>query len=376
VNSRLLLVAPSARAGGSERAITGLARGLPKAGFDPHVVLLEDGPLAGWLRDAGCRVSVLPAGRFRQAARTLSTVRRLRRLIAEDEAVAVISNSPKGHIYGGLAALGAVPAVWWQHGIYVRSPIDLVAAAVPAAAIACVSDTALGAQRLGGRAAMVKIGPGLPIATIAARAGDGLHVRTRLGWEENAVVGIVGRLQPWKGQEVFLEAAASVASAHPRARFMVLGGAITGGEGDYPDRLKALAGSLGLADVTYFAGHQDDAYEWMDALDVVVHASDCEPFGLVVVEAMALGKPVVATDCGGPCEIVEPGRSGLLVPPRQPDALAEVVIGLLADEPFAAGLGRAAAERATLFSEERTAGEFAALVRRVTGVADAAPARP
>jgi glycosyltransferase involved in cell wall biosynthesis len=131
-----------------------------------------------------------------------------------------------------------------------------------------------------------------------------------------------------------------------------------------------LAAELGIADRVHFAGHQSDVHPWYDALDVVVHASFGEPFGLVLVEAMALGKPVVATAAGGPLEIIEDGISGVLIPPGDPDRLAATIDRILGDRSLAAALGRAAAERAQAFSEQGMAQRFAALLRNLISEED------
>jgi glycosyltransferase involved in cell wall biosynthesis len=179
----------------------------------------------------------------------------------------------------------------------------------------------------------------------------------------------VGRLEPWKGQEVFLQAAARIAERCPDARFAVVGSAITDKLRAYPDQLERLAATLGLADRVHFAGHVDDTAPWFDALDVCVHATHGEPFGLVVVEAMAVATPVVATALGGPTEIVEHGTSGLLVPPGEPEPLADAVASILADERLAARLADGGAQRASRFSDDRMAAGFAAVLDGVLGEA-------
>src|SRR5205807_1154971 len=116
----------------------------------------------------------------------------------------------RGHLYGGLAALAARrPAVWWQHGVPTRAPLDLAAGAVPAAAIACVGTDGLEAQRrFSPRSVIVQIRPGVPIDRVAMRRGAGGEIRRRLGWDEHAIIGMVSRLAPVKGQDFFLRAAA------------------------------------------------------------------------------------------------------------------------------------------------------------------------
>src|SRR5437764_15378541 len=110
---------------------------------------------------------------------------------------------------------------------------------------------------------------------------------------------MVARLERWKEQALVLHAARHVAAMREDVRFVLVGGAILGTEGPYPEKLRLLARNLGLAERVHFAGHQADVYPWFDALDVVVHTTRAEPFGLVVAEAMALAKPIVALRSGG-----------------------------------------------------------------------------
>ncbi len=364
---RALLVSPSAVPGGAERAFAGLVRYLPEHGIDAVPVLLQDGPLAGVLAELGNPAMLLPEHRFRRVDRTAATVVALARTARAAGADVILSNMSKGHVAGGLAArLARVPAVWWQHGIPERSRIERAAAAVGAAAIACVGDDALAAQRrLAPRTRLEKISPGIPVDSVRATAGQGAAVRASLGWEDAVVVGILGRLEQWKGQETFLRAAAVLARTDPRLRFAVVGGAVLGWEGDYPESLERLAAELGIADRTVFAGHQDDPWAWLDAFDVAVHASSAEPFGLTIVEAMALGKPVVAMAGGGPLETIEDGVTGLLVPAGDDAAMAAAVGRLVGSPELAASIGATAAARAGRFDERLTATAFADLLREV-----------
>ena len=362
----VLLVSPTAVPGGAERALTSLARQFPTIGFEPHAVLLREGPLEGWLGEVGCPVTVIPTGRTRHVARTTQAVARLRSVALREHAQVVISNQSKGHFFGGLAALGSrVPAVWWQQGIPSRSFIERSARLVPSAAVVCSSDAAMSAQaELTPHRRIVKIHLGVPVRAVSGRVGSGAPIRKARDWA-TPVIGIVGRLQPWKGQKVFLHAAAIVARERPDVRFAVVGGALLGWEGSYPDDLRNLALTLGIADKVHFAGHQDDVIPWFDALDIVVHASFGEPFGLVLVEAMTLGKPLVAAADGGPLEIVEDGVSGLLVPPGDHERLAESLLRLLREPSLARALSVQARARAEEFSEERMAEDFAELVRDI-----------
>ena len=366
--TKVLVVSGSARPGGAERVMLSLVHGLRDRGYEPSVALLEDGRLAEWLAASDVPTTVMNVGRARQVHRAAAAAARLVRLVGRTRPAAVISNMSKAHVYAGTAAAARrVPAIWWQHSIPHRTRFDVAAAVVPAAAVVVVSEAAAQAQRkLTPRRRVVTINPGVPLAAIGAAVGTGARVRRELGWDDKRIVGLVARLEPWKGHETFLRAAALVAQTHPEARFVLVGGALMGREGDYPQRLETLAAELGLEDRVHFAGHQPDPWTWMDALDVFVHASHGEPFGTVIAEALALGKAVIAGADAGPLEVVEDERSGLLVEPRRPELLAAAIRRLLDDDDLRARLERGALERAPTFSDERMAVRFDELIRDVS----------
>jgi glycosyltransferase involved in cell wall biosynthesis len=159
-------------------------------------------------------------------------------------------------------------------------------------------------------------------------------------------IGLFGQIVPWKGQHVFLEAAAEVVRRVPGVRFYVVGTLADPGQQPYLDRLTAVAGGAPLEASVTFAGFQAAVDRWLAAMDVVVHASiEPEAFGLVIAEAMALGKAVVATDVGGPAEIIDDGVTGRLVPPGDATALAAAVTELIQHPDPAMGRRAAAVVR-------------------------------
>jgi glycosyltransferase involved in cell wall biosynthesis len=177
------------------------------------------------------------------------------------------------------------------------------------------------------------------------------------------VVGIIGRLQLQKGQDLFLQAARLLARTRADVQFLVVGGAVLGWEGDYPATLHRFAADTPeLAGRVHFVDHQTDIYPWYDALDVVVNASRGDGFGLVLVEGMALGRPLVATAEGGTLAIVEHGRSGLLVPPESAAAMAEAIARILDDTVLASRLSEGGRERANAFSAEAMTRHWAELL--------------
>jgi len=179
-------------------------------------------------------------------------------------------------------------------------------------------------------------------------------------------VGMVGRIAPWKGQHVFVEAFARAFPAGPE-RAVVVGAPLFGaGEERYLEDVRDLGERLGLDGRLELTGFRDDVGAELAGLDVLVHASTLpEPFGQVVAEGMAAGLPVVAAAAGGPAELVESGVNGLLYPPGDVEALAGALRTLAADPALRARLGAAARERTRELSPERAAASVLAVYRQV-----------
>jgi glycosyltransferase involved in cell wall biosynthesis len=165
---------------------------------------------------------------------------------------------------------------------------------------------------------------------------------------------MVGRLVEWKGPDRFIAAAARAGKEMPQARFMLVGDAIFG-EKDYVDELKTMASRLDLDERMIFTGFREDVLEIMAGLDVLVHASLLpDPLPTVLIEAMALGLPVVGADGGGVREIVEDGVTGLVVPPGDVEAMSQAMVEILSHPNEARDMGAAGRERASrLFDIDR-----------------------
>ncbi len=151
------------------------------------------------------------------------------------------------------------------------------------------------------------------------------------------VAGIVGNLLVWKGQEYFIRAASEVRKVIPSAMFLVVG------DGECRYDLERTSEKLGIRDKIIFTGRRFDIPKLMAAMNVVVHSSITpEPFARVIIEAMAMGKPVVAMNEGGVPEIIEDGVNGIMVPPKDASLMARKIIELLSDRNKARKIGHVA----------------------------------
>jgi glycosyltransferase involved in cell wall biosynthesis len=176
------------------------------------------------------------------------------------------------------------------------------------------------------------------------------------------VIGSIGRFVPYKGYAYLVEAARLVREVRPEIHWLLLG------DGELRGELMRRCRAMGLDQQVHFAGWRDDVPDVLTLFDVFILPSLGEHFGRVLIEAMAMAKAVVATDAGGVPEIVIHGETGLLVPPADPQAIAEAVLALLQDPTRAARLGAAGRRRAeSEFSLARHAQAVEALYQEILG---------
>jgi glycosyltransferase involved in cell wall biosynthesis len=211
--------------------------------------------------------------------------------------------------------------------------------------------------------ALVVIPPGIDLSRLTPEIAPE-QSRGDLGLPEGkAAVGIVGRLSPVKGHGFFLEAARIVLRERPGTIFVIVGQ-----EAQIKTaQLRAQAEGLGLADQLHFAGYVPDLPPWIDALDVAVIASTgSEVICRVALEHMAMAKPVVGTRVNAIPEVVVHGSTGLLVPPKDPQAMAQAILALLRDPQKARAFGMAGRKRVEQqFTLDHLAGRTETLYRQL-----------
>ena len=188
------------------------------------------------------------------------------------------------------------------------------------------------------------------------------EVRRELGIPDHGVMALmVGNVRQWKGQHVVLAALELMPATARDGLYVAFAGALTVDDRPYMNELEATVERAGLADHVRFLGSRDDVPDLLNAADIALHASvRPEPFGLVVVEAMALGKTVVAANSGGPAEVVDQS-SGITFDSTKPAELADVLTELVGDPIRRGELSKGGLQRAEQFTVRR----YAAGVRRV-----------
>lgn len=345
---RVLYLDHIAKLSGGEIALVRALSKIDKTRIDPMLLLGEEGPLTTLATDAGCPTQVLPlspkignlrkealgVGALKNPKLASQTIRYARQVaqIAKAQGFHIIhANSLKSGFYGMIASyFSGIPLVW-----HIRDSIDKeylptvavhavrsLARQVPKCVVANSFYTlrTLELDARGPRKSKV----------LARVVYDGLvmdnypAVPTKGRGDVFRIVH-VGRIQPWKGQHVLLEAAMRLKASGRKFQVAFAGSPIFG-EDDYADRLTSLTKSYGLEGEVEFLGFVEDIPALLRSADLLAHTSVLpEPFGQVITEAMAARTLVIASAEGGPLEIIDDGETGLLVKPARSDLLAEKI---------------------------------------------------
>lgn len=372
---KILYVSAAAERGGLEVVLLNTLKCLDRSRFTPQVLFLEDGPFVQEVEETGTEVHLIKSGQVRNVLKGARAITRAVTLIKREGIHLVHSHNAKAHVYGGLAAaIAGIPCLYHLHGVPRPSlsrdgVVSLLSVVVPAQRLLACSQYVADAFKHVWRSAreVLVIHNGVLIEPVATPHGAPT-IREEFGISDSApLVTMACRLQRWKGVHVFLDAAARVVSAYPEVRFMVVGGTLFGLEKGYATHLRDQADRLGLAGSVVFTGYRSDVYRFLAAADLVVHSSIApDSFPTVIVEAMTLGKPVVASDLGGSRESLEDSVTGLLVSPNQPELLAQAILMLLADPERRSKMGTVGAARARAhFHAERMVQQLETVYERV-----------
>jgi glycosyltransferase involved in cell wall biosynthesis len=336
--------------GGAEEQLQIILEGAHDSGHEVELLFFEAGPWQRELAAAGFHVEVIPAGRLRHVHRYIATVARLAQSFRERQPDLIVNWSAKTQLYGSPAAVLAGMrdrVMWWNQMIPPPdSWLDRSATLLPAIAVGCNAKAAAEAQeRLFPRRRTLVWYAGTRVPSDTATAAP-------LTLPEGVpVVGMVGRLQPWKGQDRLLRAQALLHERGHDFHTVIVGGDAYGLSPEYAASLPPLISSLGLEGAVTMTGQVPDAGPYLEQMDILVNASDPEPFGNVLVEGMARGVAAVGVNSGGPGEYLDDRHTGMLARSGEPDAIADALEPLLVSPSLRSSVAQAGHE---LFMREFT----------------------
>lgn len=364
---KIAFVNPSGQIGGAERALLLLLGQLDRELFAPTVICLGDGPLLRALERFNVPAMVVSLGRGARLSRSTFSSReclsgvaqfgqtgfRLLRALQRINPDLIHTNGIKAHLLGGVAGrLMRRPVVWHMRDLVsearLRRLFDAAANVLPHRIIGV--STPVTGQFSGSRA-----------VTRAHTVHDAVDpanyrprrlpeaVRASLGLRPDAfVIAMVAHFARWKGHLVFLEALARVAEQDANVQGLVIGGSVYSNatEQEYESEVKAFCRNRKLEKNVVFTGYQEHVPDFLNAADILAHLPiRPEPFGLSVIEAMLLRKPVVAAKAGGILETVQDGATGFLVAPDNPSAAATALLRLIGDPTLRQSMGESGHQR-------------------------------
>ncbi len=373
--------------GGSHKAMAETLLALPKHGFEPLACFNEENRFADLLRTGGVPVHVVAAARRQEreglsgglAARRLAVhARKIARRVGWLRAWGVdllhLNNHPalgSGDWIPAALLLG-IPVVSSARGLHPDHSAANRFFVRRVRRILCDSDwaaaqfDAYGVPRERVETVYLGVDAAAHRASVSRSRND---VRAEFGFATDDIVAcMVGNVRHWKGHHAVIEAIALMPDAARRGFRMLFVGDVAPVDRGYREMLDARAAELGITANVAFAGVRTKPADFVAASDVAVHASVTpEPFGTVVIEAMALGKPVVVANAGGPAEIVTAG-SGLLHDPADPRQLAGLLGQLAVDPGLRQRLGTGALARVEFFALDRHVATTARIYRDVLGL--------
>jgi glycosyltransferase involved in cell wall biosynthesis len=351
-NRRVLFVLGAADIYGAERSLLPVVHRLDSS-WKPYFLVNASGPLYAFLKRQGFPVYRLPLElgnlrgvRVRRGVRLLQLLcllyfRRIRLVHVNQHFFAY-------YVWKACSLLGIPMVVHVRNMIERRQPPTFC----KYQAIICISQAV--------RDSLIHTG-GVPEAEIAGRlwiipdgrdlapfrAGNGSLVRAELGLSSSTpLIGMAARITPMKNQDTFLRIAALVKERLPAARFLLVGAAFSEKDEEYLQQLRELTSRLGLENDVTFAGYRHDMPDVLAAMDCFLHPSHRGAFVSVLIEAMASGVPIVASDVDGIPECLGRDGAGLLLPPDDVKRWADSAVNIITDKALAACMAAKARERA------------------------------
>jgi glycosyltransferase involved in cell wall biosynthesis len=352
---------------GAERSLLTLLEGLPD-GVSP-IVACPEGPFAGAASSLGVPVEPVagtnaslrlhPVRTPRAIAEMMASAWRVRGLARRSGADLVHGNSVRAGLIAALAKrLGGPPVVVAVHDhLPPRRIARLTLRMISRNAdmvFACSRYVAEPFQRQGANPPVRVVYNPIDLERFSPAVMDREQARSRLGFSDSTVLlGVVGQITPWKAQDDAVRIVADLKARHPEIRLLLVGSPKFASRRfdnqGFAHHVKELIRSLGVEEQVIWLGERGDIPEILRALDVVLVPSWEEPFGMAVIESMAMEVPVVATAVGGATEVVTPPQNGLLLPPRQPAAWAQAIGELVERPELRESIGKAARQRVAEF---------------------------
>jgi len=349
MKSNILYLHETSKFAGAEESLLNLAKFLDKGRFTPSFILPEEGLLKDKLEAIGVKVFVVPMPKIRRVVGVIPAARRILSIARENNISLLHTNSIRTHFYGlHVARKLKLPIIWHQRNLLTRELFDpdRLFSSLPDVIICNSCAVARRFLKKGTLPDKVRVVYNGVDTERFSPAISPDKFRREFGIGENElIVGIASRFDKRKGHEDFFKAAKEIIRVEKNVRFLVVGGAVFDNHEEREQYLRDRAKSLDFKDRVIFSGFRQDMPEVYAAIDIFVLPSLQEACARVLLEAMASGKPVIATSLGGNPEIVVDEVTGILVPAKDAWALAQAMLRLIREPDTARQMGEAGRKR-------------------------------
>jgi glycosyltransferase involved in cell wall biosynthesis len=340
--------------GGGHISLVNILRHIDKELFKPYLVCSAQGSLREKVNEMGIASEIIEIKSLKRLNifSLFIAILKLCRLIRRWDIKIVHSNagSTRDTLYSGVAArLAGIPFIWHVRVIESGGIFDRLISLFSTKIIVISEAVKRRFHWIKNPKKLVVIPNGVDIKRFNPSSIKIEDLKKEFGFKkEDFVIGTVGQLIPWKGINYLIDAFYIVRKENPEVKLLIVGDEVPRGSG-YRKKLEEMVNSLDLKDEVVFTGFKEDIPEIMGVIDIFVLPSINEPFGRVLIEAMSMEKPVVATKGGGVPEIVVDGVTGILVPLKDPEAMAKAVLTLIRDKKLAIRMGKSGRERVEKF---------------------------
>jgi glycosyltransferase involved in cell wall biosynthesis len=381
---KILFLEQFSEIGGGQTVLLSILESLDRNKYTPIVALPKEGPLSKRLEQLNVKYFIYPLGEYSLGRKSIfdvisyffnsiKSIFILNRLIKSQNIQLIYANATRAFLPGTISAkLNKIPIVWHLHlivkGIEKWTLLFLLKCFKINRIIAVSDITARSLLKNNGFDIVHNAVDTQKFSPLI----EGNNVRQELNINPSVpIVGFIGSLVKLKGIEHFISATKSVASEFPSAKFLIVGDTLAQNKNDYKYKkdLLELVKNSGMENKVVFTGKRNDIPSVLAALDILVVPSiQPETFSMVLLEAMATGRPVVAADHGGPREIIEHNKDGILYSPRDDQALASAVLDLLKNPKKSSEIGKFARTTAeNRFSIQRFRHEIGKVIDSVVG---------
>jgi len=331
--------------GGAEKSLLMIVDNIDKDRFNPIFACPSNGIFAEELKKREIKVENVEYAKIRGIKGVMNTVNTLKKIIKDNDIKLLHSNDLRTNLYASFVGkFYHIPVIWHARNLIYKELIDYEKwlSFLPDTIICNGEGIAKRFSFFGKIFKKIKIVyTGIDVNKYNPNI-DSSSIRKELNIKKDEIVlAVIGRIGEGKGQDDFIKASSIVAKQFVNVKFLIVGSAVTNEDCWREKYLMNLVKQLNLENKVYFIGFRKDIENILASIDIFVLSSYAEPFGRSLLEAMACGKPVIATNTGGTYEIVSDGETGILIPPKNPIKLAEAMKKLIEDENLRIKMGKA-----------------------------------